>query len=60
MSAFAASVIRHKVAPMRPFLLDPLFAPATTLDGVGPRLAGLIANVVRCGSATSCSCCQIR
>ncbi|RIK85976.1 MAG: ATP-dependent DNA helicase RecG [Hyphomicrobiales bacterium] len=31
---------------MRPSLLDPLFAPATTLDGVGPRLAGLIANVV--------------
>ncbi|MCO5147451.1 MAG: ATP-dependent DNA helicase RecG [Aquamicrobium sp.] len=31
---------------MRPSLLDPLFAPATTLDGVGPKVAGLIANVV--------------
>jgi ATP-dependent DNA helicase RecG len=31
---------------MRPNLLDPLFAPATTLDGVGPKVAGLIANVV--------------
>src|SRR5690606_10637778 len=31
---------------MRPSLLDPLFAPATTLDGVGPKIAGLIANVV--------------
>jgi len=32
---------------MRPSLLDPLFAPVTTLDGVGPKVAGLIANVVR-------------
>ena len=31
---------------MRPSLLDPLFAPATTLDGIGPRLASLIANIV--------------
>ncbi|WP_274424503.1 ATP-dependent DNA helicase RecG [Chelativorans sp. YIM 93263] len=31
---------------MRPSLLDPLFAPATTLDGVGSRIAGLISNVV--------------
>ena len=31
---------------MRPSLLDPLFAPATTLEGIGSRLAGLIANVV--------------
>ena len=31
---------------MRPTLLDPIFAPATTLDGIGPRLAGLLANVV--------------
>ncbi|MEO3385827.1 ATP-dependent DNA helicase RecG [Mesorhizobium sp. CAU 1741] len=31
---------------MRPSLLDPLFAPATTLDGVGPKLVGLIANVL--------------
>jgi len=36
---------------MRPFLLDPLFAPATTLDGVGPRLADLIANVVPADTA---------
>ncbi|WP_309084534.1 ATP-dependent DNA helicase RecG [Chelativorans sp.] len=31
---------------MRPSLLDPLFAPATALEGVGSRIAGLIANVV--------------
>ena len=31
---------------MRPALLDPLFAPVSALDGVGPRLAGLIRNVV--------------
>src|SRR5690554_2711574 len=31
---------------MRPPLLDPLFAPATSLDGIGNRIAGLIANVV--------------
>jgi len=31
---------------MRPSLLDPLFAPATTLEGIGNRMAGLIANVV--------------
>ena len=31
---------------MRPSLLDALFAPATALDGVGARIAGLIANVV--------------
>jgi ATP-dependent DNA helicase RecG len=31
---------------MRPSLLDPLFAPVTTLDGVGPKVAGLIGNVV--------------
>lgn len=30
---------------MRPFLLDPLFAPATSLEGVGPKVAGLLANV---------------
>ncbi|MDN2566350.1 ATP-dependent DNA helicase RecG [Aquibium sp. A9E412] len=30
---------------MRPALLDPLFAPVTALDGVGPRLAALMANV---------------
>ena len=27
---------------MRPSLLDPLFAPATTLPGVGPKLAPLL------------------
>src|SRR5690554_5905217 len=31
---------------MRPSLLDPLFAPATTLDGVGLKVSGLIANVL--------------
>jgi ATP-dependent DNA helicase RecG len=31
---------------MRPTLLDPLFAPLTTLEGVGPKLAGLLAAVV--------------
>jgi len=31
---------------MRPSLLDPLFAPATVLEGIGSRTAGLIANVV--------------
>lgn len=30
---------------MRPSLLDPLFAPITTLDGVGSRVAALIANI---------------
>lgn len=31
---------------MRPQLLDPLFAPATSLDGVGNRIAALLSNVV--------------
>ncbi|WP_274629076.1 ATP-dependent DNA helicase RecG [Arvimicrobium flavum] len=31
---------------MRPPLLDPLFAPITSLDGVGPKVAKLIENVV--------------
>jgi ATP-dependent DNA helicase RecG len=31
---------------MRPSLLDPLFAPVTTLDGVGTKVADMIANVV--------------
>ncbi|MCT8999560.1 ATP-dependent DNA helicase RecG [Chelativorans intermedius] len=31
---------------MRPSILDPLFAPATSLDGIGDKLARLIANVV--------------
>jgi ATP-dependent DNA helicase RecG len=31
---------------MRPPQLDPLFAPATTLDGVGPKLAALLKNIV--------------
>ena len=30
---------------MRPSLLDPLFAPAVALDGVGPRIAALIAQI---------------
>ena len=31
---------------MRPSRLDPLFAPATSLPGVGPRVGALIARVV--------------
>jgi ATP-dependent DNA helicase RecG len=31
---------------MRPALLDPLFVPITSLDGVGPKTARLIENVV--------------
>lgn len=31
---------------MRPSVLDPLFAPVTTLDGVGAKLADLMANIV--------------
>ncbi len=31
---------------MRPSLLDPLFAPVTVLDGVGPRLAGVMAKLL--------------
>jgi ATP-dependent DNA helicase RecG len=31
---------------MRPALLDPLFAPATVLDGVGKKVGELLANVV--------------
>ena len=31
---------------MRPSLLDPLFAPITTLEGVGPKVADLIGKVV--------------
>ena len=31
---------------MRPTILDPLFAPASSLDGVGPRIAALLANIV--------------
>jgi ATP-dependent DNA helicase RecG len=31
---------------MRPPLLDPLFAPATTLDKIGPKVADLLAQVV--------------
>ena len=31
---------------MRPAPLDPLFAPATTLDGVGSKVTGLLSNVV--------------
>jgi ATP-dependent DNA helicase RecG len=38
---------------MRPPLLDPLFAPAFSLPGVGPRLAPLIARAVAAeGEAT--------
>jgi ATP-dependent DNA helicase RecG len=46
MSAFAVEHSRLKLLSMRPTLLDPLFAPVTVLDGVGPKLATLLANVV--------------
>src|SRR6185312_9420739 len=36
----------HKLAAMRPSLLDPLFVPITSLAGVGPKIANLIAKVV--------------
>ncbi|MBO0664455.1 ATP-dependent DNA helicase RecG [Jiella sp. MQZ9-1] len=31
---------------MRPSLLDPLFAPVTTLEGVGPKVAGLLQTLL--------------
>lgn len=31
---------------MRPSVLDPLFAPATSLDGIGAKIAGLISRLV--------------
>lgn len=31
---------------MRPALLDPLFAPATSLEGVGPKVVAMLENVV--------------
>ncbi|MGN6469545.1 MAG: ATP-dependent DNA helicase RecG, partial [Rhizobiaceae bacterium] len=31
---------------MRPALLDPLFAPATSLEGVGPKIVAMLENVV--------------
>lgn len=31
---------------MRPSILDPLFAPVSTISGVGPRIAGLIERIV--------------
>jgi len=31
---------------MRPALLDPLFAPVTSLEGVGDKVAGLLAEIV--------------
>lgn len=31
---------------MRPSLLDPLFAPITSLEGVGPKVAGMISKIV--------------
>jgi ATP-dependent DNA helicase RecG len=33
-------------AAMRPAILDPLFAPATTLDGVGPKVAEMLGRLV--------------
>ncbi|MBN9065545.1 MAG: ATP-dependent DNA helicase RecG, partial [Rhizobiales bacterium] len=31
---------------MRPALLDPLFAPATSLEGVGPKVVAMLENIV--------------
>ena len=31
---------------MRPTVLDPLFAPVSTLDGIGPRIAKLMGNLL--------------
>jgi ATP-dependent DNA helicase RecG len=31
-----------RVSPLRPSLLDPLFAPVTALPGIGPRFAKLV------------------
>ncbi len=31
---------------MRPSLLDPLFAPVTVVDGIGPKIAALLARIV--------------
>ena len=31
---------------MRPALLDPLFVPLTSLEGVGAKVAGLIGRIV--------------
>ena len=31
---------------MRPSLLDPLFSPITALEGIGPKVADMIAKVV--------------
>jgi len=39
------------VASMRPALLDPLFAPATVLDGIGKKVGELLANVVPADTA---------
>jgi len=36
----------HKLTIMRPSLLDPLFVPITSLAGVGPKIAELVARVV--------------
>ena len=49
---------------MRPALLDPLFAPAETLPGVGPKNAKLIDKLPTGrrarASSTCCSICPMR
>ena len=35
-----------KDAPMRPPVLDPLFAPVAVIDGIGPRIAKLLGNLL--------------
>jgi ATP-dependent DNA helicase RecG len=39
LSALPSAVTRLNLAPMRPSILDPLFAAVTTLEGVGPKVA---------------------
>src|SRR5262249_9200419 len=41
-----ASLPRRGTPLMRPSLLDPLFAPVTSLDGIGPKVAEMIGRVV--------------
>ena len=50
---------------MRPSLLDPLFAPAGALPGIGPKNAKLFDRLLdrprgRAGASTSCSTCRRR
>ena len=46
MSALRIQRRRLVCELMRPSLLDPLFAPITSLEGVGPKVAGMIEKIV--------------